>query len=299
LHAIADSIGGAAGADEASPVSNWGFFVNGSITDGEKDGTDLERGYDTDANTITIGVDYRFSPELIAGVAYGISQSSLDFDGSNDDGMDNDMNNAIIYGTWYKQSFNIDVLVGFSQGEIETSREILLTSSTAKGETDTDQAFFSISSGYDFSNGSLSYGPYASFDYITGEIEAYEETNGGGLEVAFDDQDINSQVFTLGGRVSYAISTEWGVIAPHARAEWKKEFDDSRDVISGNFVKHENYGFSIEADDFDDNWFHAGVGVSATFRHGVSAYIDYDSIIAYDETALSTLSYGGRWEASF
>ncbi|OUS30636.1 hypothetical protein A9Q99_05480 [Gammaproteobacteria bacterium 45_16_T64] len=299
LHAIADSIGGAAGADDPAPVSNWGFFINGSITDGNKDSTDLEGGYDSDASTITAGVDYRFSSNLIAGFAYGISQSSLEFDGSTDDGIDNDMNNAIVYGTWYKGAFNVDLLLGYSQGEIETSREITLVSSTAKGETDSTQMFFSISSGYDFSDGPLSYGPYASFDYAKGEIEAYDEINGGGLEVGFDDQDINSQVFTMGGRVSYAISTEWGVIAPHARAEWKKEFDNSRDIISGNFLSYANSSFSIEADDFDDNWFHAGVGMSATFRHGLSAYIDYDSIIAYDETDLSTFSYGGRWEASF
>lgn len=299
LHAIADSIGGGASADETVAPSQWGFFINGSISQGEKDGTDLERGYDTNASTVTLGADYRFSPTLIAGIAYGISQSSLDFDGSNDDGMDNDMSNVIVYGTWYKQSFNVDLLLGASQGDIDTSREILLTDSTAKGETDTHQVFFSIASGYDFSEGALSYGPYASFDYITGEIEAYDETGGGGLAVGFDDQDINSQVLTLGGRVSYAFSTEWGVIAPHARGEWKKEFDRSRDIISGNFVEYANSSFEIEADDFDDSWFHAGVGVSATFRYGLSAYIDYDSIIAYDETALNTVSYGGRWEAAF
>ena len=299
LHAMADSIGGAAGADEAAPVSKWGFFINGSLTDGKRDSTDLERGYDNDANTVTLGADYRLTRNLIGGIAYGISQSSLDFDGNND-GMDNDMSNIMVYGTWYKDAFNIDVLVGQSTGEIETTRVISIVSSTAVGETDSQQTFFSIASGYNFNNGALSYGPYAHYDYVTGEIDSYVETNGGGLEVGFNDQDIDSQVFTMGGQVSYALSTDWGVIVPHARAEWKKEFDDSRDIISGQFVSTAGQEtFSIEADDFDNSWFHAGIGVSATFRHGLSAYIDYDSIIGYDETELSTLSYGGRWEASF
>jgi len=302
LHAMADSIGGAAGADEAAPVSKWGFFINGSLTDGKRDSTDLERGYDNDANTVTLGADYRFSRDLIGGVAYGISQSSLEFDG-NTDGMDNDMTNIMVYGTWYKDAFNVDVLVGQSTGEIENTRVITVgsTSNTTEGNTDTEQSFLSIASGYNFSSGPLSYGPYASYDYVTGEIDAYEESATAlGLEVGFDDQDIDSQVLTMGGRVSYALSTDWGVIVPHARAEWKKEFDESRDIISGQFVSTAGQEtFSIEADDFDDSWFHAGVGVSATFRHGLSAYIDYDSIIGYDDTELSTLSYGGRWEASF
>ncbi|OUS01821.1 hypothetical protein A9Q81_09645 [Gammaproteobacteria bacterium 42_54_T18] len=298
LHAIADSIGGAAG--EGAPVSKWGFFVNGSLTDGNRDGTDLERGYDNDASTATIGADYRFSRNLIGGIAYGINESSLEFDG-NDDGMDNDMTNVIVYGTWYKDAFNVDVLIGAAEGEIETKRQVTVSSvsTTIGGETDTQQTFLSIAAGYNFNNNALSYGPYASFDYITGEIDAYEETGEIGLEVAFDEQDIESKVFTMGGQLSYAISTDWGVVVPHARAEWKKELDDDRDIITGQFAGIAGSEFSIEADDFDDNWFHAAVGVSATFRHGLSAYIDYDSIVAYDDTSLSTLSYGGRWEASF
>jgi len=211
------------------------------------------------------------------------------------------MTNVIIYGTWYKEAFNVDVLIGSAKGEIETKRQVTISSVSTSigGETDTQQTFFSIASGYNFNNNALSYGPYASFDYITGEIDAYEESGTVGVEVSFDEQDIDSKVFTMGGQVSYAISTNWGVVVPHARAEWKKELDDDRDIITGQFAGIAGSEFSIEADDFDDNWFHAAVGVSATFRHGLSAYIDYDTIVAYDDTSLSTLSYGGRWEASF
>lgn len=299
LHAIADSIGGAAGADEPGMVSNWGFFINGSITDGDRDGTNLERGYDNDANTVTLGIDYRFSRHVVAGIAYGLSESTLEFDGNNDD-MDNDITNFMIYGTWYKDAFNVDLLAGTSRGEIETSRNISFVNSTAEGETESKVAFFSIASGYEFSNGALSYGPYASYDYITGEIDSYQEINGGGLELGFDDQDIESQVFSMGGRTSYAISTSWGVVVPYARAEWKKEFDDSRDIISGRFVSTTaKEAFAIEAENFDSSWFQAAVGITATFRYGLSAYIDYDSVLSYDDTQLATLSYGGTWEASF
>ncbi len=298
LHAIADSIGGTAG--EGAPISKWGFFASGSLTDGERDGSNLERGYENDARTATIGADYRFSRNLIGGIAHGINQSSLEFDG-NGDGMDNDMSNIIIYGTWYKEAFNVDVLIGSAEGEIETTRQVTVSSisNTIGGKTDTQQTFISIASGYSFNNNALSYGPYASFDYITGEIDAYEERGTVGLEVSVDEQDVDSKVFTMGGQVSYAISTDWGVVVPHARAEWKKELDDDRDIITGRFSSIAGSTFSIEADDFDDNWIRAAVGVSATFRYGLSAYIDYDSILAYEDTSLTTLSYGGRWEASF
>ena len=302
LHAMANSIGGAAGADDTVDIGRWGVFVNGSLSDGKRDGTDLERGYDSDADAVTIGADYRFSNTLVGGVAYGISQSSLSFDG-NGDGMDNDVTNIMLYGTWYRDAFNVDAVIGTFDSEIETTRQVTVggVSETTAGKTDSQQTFFSIGGGYGISNNALSYGPYVNFDYITGKIDAYEETSPGvlGLEVGFDKQDVDSQILTLGGNVSYSISTDWGVIVPHARAEWKKEFDESRDIISGQFVQLANSSFRIEAEDFDDNWFHAAIGVSATFRHGLSAYIDYDNIIGYEDTELATLSYGGRWEVTF
>jgi outer membrane lipase/esterase len=302
LHAIANSIGGAAGADDAVGASPWGVFINGSLSDGERDGTDLERGYDSDSDAVTIGADYRFSNTLVGGVAYGVSQNSISFDG-NGDGMDNDVTNLMLYGTWYRDAFNVDVVIGTFESEIETSRQVTVgaVSENTSGKTDSQQTFFSIGAGYGVSNNALSYGPYVNFDYISGEIDAYEETSPGalGLEVGFDEQDVDSQMFTLGGNVSYSISTGWGVIVPHARVEWKKEFDENRDIISGQFIQIANSDFRIEADDFDDSWFHGAIGVSATFRHGLSAYIDYDNIIGYDDTKLATLSYGGRWEVAF
>ena len=149
-------------------------------------------------------------------------------------------------------------------------------------------------------NGVLVTLPYVSYDYITGDIDSYQEENGGGFELAFDEQNIESKVITFGGRASYAISTTWGVVVPYVRGEWKKEIDDSRDFITGRFVNFSAANdFSIEAEDFDSSWFHGAVGLTANFRHGLSAYIDYDSVLSYDDTQLNTVSYGGTWETSF
>ena len=302
LHAIADSVGGAAGEESSSSQSKLWLFINGSFTDGNRDGTNLERGYDSDASTVTFGLDYRFSRNFIAGIAYGISQSTLEFDdaGSNNDEMENDMTNVIVYGTWYSNAFNVDFLIGSSRGDIETSREITFVGSTAEGDTESQQTFFSLSSGYEFNRGAFSFGPYVSYDYITGDIDGYQEENGGGFELAFDEQDIESKVITFGGRASYAISTTWGVVVPYVRGEWKKELDDSRDFITGRFVNISNVNdFSIEAEDFDSSWFQGAIGLTANFRYGLSAYIDYESVLSYDEIQLNTVSYGGAWETSF
>ena len=299
LHEMADQIGGNAGSEEN--FSRLGLFINGSITDGEKDTTSLEEGYDLEGDSITLGADYRISDTLVAGVAYGISDTEIEFTSNNE--MTNDIDNLLFYGSWYKDQFYLDGVVGYASGDIETKRRIIVgnvVDEIATGETESSQMFFSITGNFDFVEGAFTYGPYASLDYIDGEIDGYEEVGSSGFEVGFDDQDIKSQVLTFGGRVQYAWSQPWGIVVPHARAEWKTELEDDRDAIVGRFVLDQSANeFSIEADDLDADWFQLALGVSATFQRGFSAYIDYEQALSYDDTEIETFSFGGRWEAKF
>ena len=298
LHEMADQIGGNASAEQN--FSPFGFFINGSISDGEKDTTDLEDGYDLEGNSITLGMDYRISESLVAGVAYGISDSEIEFTSSND--ITNEVDNLLFYGTWYKDRFYVDGLFGYAKGDIETNRRIEFgpVNESVSGETESSQFFVSVTGSYDFSKGPWTYGPYAALDIIDGEIDGYEEVGGTGFEIGFDDQDIKSQILTFGGRVQYAWSQSWGIVIPHARVEWKNELEDERNTIVGRFVLDTSDNtFEIEADDLDDNWYQAAVGVSATFQHGLSAYVDYETIISYEDTDLETFSFGGRWETKF
>lgn len=299
FHEMANQIGGNASADES--FSRLGIFINGSITDGEKDGTDLETGYDLEGDSITIGADYRFTESIVAGVAYGVSNSEIEFTSDNE--MDNEIDNLLFYGSWYKDKFYVDGMLGYAEGDLKTERKVIIGSTineTVKGKTESAQLFFSIAGNYDFSEGPWTYGPYASYDYIDGEIDGYDEIGNSGFEVSFAKQDIKSQVLTFGGRAQYAWSQPWGIIVPHARAEWKTELEDDRDAIVGRFVLDTSGDtFAIEADDLDDSWFQVGLGLSATFQYGLSAYVDYEQVVSYDDTDLETWSFGGRWEAKF
>lgn len=299
LHVIADSIGGTAGADTPQTISPWGFFINGSITDGKRDGNNLERGFKNTANAVTLGTDYRFSRELIGGIAYGINISDINFD-DNDDGMKVNTKNLMLYGTWYKNNSNVDMLIGFSHSNIKSDRYIIPSARTAEGDTKSKQTLLSISGGYNWNTGALSYGPSINISYLSGHIDAYKETGGGGLELGLDKQKIGSQTLSLGGNISYAYSVKWGVISPYLRIEWKQELNNQNDAVNGTFISTEGQeNFSVQKDGSDNNWYHSGVGIAATFQHGLSAYLDYDSMLSYDDTTLNTLSYGGRWATSF
>lgn len=271
----------------------FSLFVDGAKVDGNQNQTGKEVGYDLDTDHFTVGVDYRISNALVAGFAYGNSDTTLEYSDAGNQ-TDNKTDHYILYASWYRDNFAVDTLLAYASGEFDTRRQIL--DSTAIGNTDNSITYFSVAGSYDFVNGALTWGTFASFDYLDGTIDAFAETSGGGWEVAFAKQDVKSQIYAMGLQANYAASFGWGVLVPHIRAEWRTELEDERDFIVGRFVQDPSSGFELAADDPDDNWYQVSAGASAQFAHGIAVFADYEEVLEYAETDLSTVTLGVRWE---
>lgn len=305
LAEFADMVGGGASADQqfsASPFSRLGFFLNGSITRGDRNASALERSYDLDASNITLGMDYRYSDTLIGGIAIGYSSSELDF-ARQQDSIETDSTNLLVYGTWHHDLFYIDAITGIALGDVKSRRGIAIGDAfetQAKGSTNSKQASMSLSINHDYQYQALTLSPYAAFDYTQGVIDGYRERNGAGFGVVFSDQEIKSQLMSVGIRSQFAWGQPWGVLIPHGRLEYKKEFETSRDLITGRFISDPTGNrFFIESDRVDGNWGQLALGVAAIFPHGISGYVEYERILNLRHMSLHTFSVGGRWEANF
>ena len=80
----------------------------------------------------------------------------------------------------------------------------------------------------------------------------------------------------------------WGVLSPYARFTYVSEQENDSQVIDARFASDPtNTLIAIQSDDPDTNFFRWGVGLSALFANGFSAFIDYDSV-----TSLDTIDYG-------
>ena len=288
-----DAYYGGAASSELATSGRFSVFLNGSFVDGDQDSTDYEVGYDLSTDHYTLGVDYRLSQHFLVGFAYGSSETELKYSQFNDQS-DNDTDHYILYASWYRDNFAVDTTLGFASGEFSTLRH--LPDAEARGETDNDMTYFSVSGSYDFSQGGWSYGPKASLDWLDGDIDGFSESGDSAWAATFEDQEVESLILAMGGYVNYAASFNWGVLVPHARAEWRNEFEDDRDLIVGRFVADPNTQFDITPDDPDSSWFQANIGVSAVFAHGISAFLDYEEIISYNDTDLSIFSGGVRFE---
>lgn len=282
-----------------------GFFINGSVSVGEKDSTRSESGMDFDTLGLTAGVDYRFNPQWIAGLALGYLQSDSDF-ATGGGGLDVDGISLSAYTTWQPNAQGyIDGILSYGWNDYDASRRIHFGSvdQTASGDTDGSELALSIGGGYDYIRDAWRFGPFGRINYIQLDIDGYSErasdptAPGSGLMLAIGEQDLESLTAYLGGQVSYVINSSRGVFMPQLRLEWGHEFQDDSRFITARFLNDPTSGsFAWRTDNPDRDFFNLGLGVSATFAQGRSAFIYYETVLGRDDLTQHTVNAGARWE---
>ncbi len=302
----AGSSGGGGGDPSASigAMSRWGFFINGSLRRGSQDVTTYETPFDFEANTITAGVDYRFSDRFVLGMALSHSSGTTTFtDGTGE--LDSRNNSASIYGTFYNNEFYVDLIGTYGHIGYDATRTTSFSinpntvgapsnctggecSVDTTGSTGAQQLAFSTNLGYSFNAGGFVWGPDVAVDYTHIKVNAFSENDPSqsGLALSYGDDIGESLLAKAGGHFSYAIKTSFGVILPEARIHYIHEFEDQQRALSVHFTNDPDAGtplgpvsnFVVFTDPPDRNYFDWAAGVSAQFAYGISAFADYNAI---------------------
>lgn len=298
------SIGGGASGDKDSPFDKFGVFVNGNFGVGDKDGTDRELGFEYDSQGVTAGIDYRFTDNFVFGGTFGYNSIKSDFDASRGK-LDLDGYSFSLYSTYYNDDFYLDSIFSGGWNEYDTRRILQLPglNQTALGDTRGNDYSFNITGGYDFHEQGLTYGPYGRVSYQNVQIDGYQESPsipgaaGFGSLVTIGKQNAVSLQTALGGQLSYAISTSFGVLMPTARAEWVHEFHDGSRPLSWQFSSVPTQTSFINLSDGSSrNFANLGAGLSATLTHGASAFLFYEAMVGRDNISEHSINAGVRAE---
>ncbi len=231
--------------------------------------------------------------------------------------MDVDGYSVSIYGTYYVlKKFYIDGITSFGWNAYDSIREIdypfadssgnpRWVDQTAKGDTDGTYYSLSFGAGYDFNIDGHTFGPYGRVNYLEADIDGYREsvtknprdTGEAGENLDIESQDVKSLTTVLGGQASYAISTRWAVLVPHARIEWEHEYENNSRQLNASFVNDPGKTpIIIPTDDPDRDFFNIGVGMSAVFAHGKSAFVYYETVLGLDYVTAHNIAVGVRFE---
>jgi uncharacterized protein with beta-barrel porin domain len=313
------------------PFSRLGLFANGLFSVGDKDPTSNEDGFNFHTYGVIAGVDYRFTPKLVLGGAFTYQSVNNDLDNTNT--LVNNVPTSVsggsadtraygfsLYGTYYVlEQFYVDGMLGFGWNNYSLDRVIryglgTTPSGTGPGGTtpsinqiahadpNGNQFSFSVGAGYDFRQGALAFGPLIRLQYLKLNIDGYQEKinntlPGFGWALAQDSQDVESLTTALGGRVSYAISTGLGVLLPQVRIEWEHEFKNNSRILTAQFINDPQLQpILYTTDNPDRNYANISVALSATFRGGISAFIDYETVLGLANVSRHDITLGIRGE---
>lgn len=319
------AVGSAIPAKSEGIFRRLGIFVNGNFAFGDKDPTRNESGFEFTSAGVTVGADYRLTDNFILGVALNYQATDHDLDDTltinqqtlssvPGGGIDTQIFNVSLYGTFYIQKFYIDSIITLGWSDYDIRRiirydnqhngagETVPVDQVATANTDGNQFSFSFGLGYDFTLGGLTVGPYARINYLIVNIDGYRESidntdPGFGWALAFRDQDADSLLSVIGAQASYAISTGFGVILPQVRFEWNHEFANDRRTITANFVADpERQPIRFTTDAPDRNFLVLGAGLAVTLPHGWSAFGDYEALLALEDFSRHAFTVGVRKE---
>ncbi len=305
----------------ADALNKLGVFLNGHGSFGSRDDSTREPGFDFHDGGLTVGADYRFADEFVAGLAFTFIAGRADFNANLGD-TDSRSYGLTAYATYSPGRFYLDGSFGFAWNTYDTSRNIfysagpgargtaclgagvngvctvpLVVDRTAKGDTDGRQFSFNIGMGYDFPIGALTITPTLRIETLYLEIDGYRESGAGGLDLEIKKQELLSVQSALGGRIAYAISTRFGVFVPQVMAEWRHEFeDDSRNIRARYLHDVTNTLFSVPTDEPDRDYFALGAGLSVLLGRGIGAFFNYETALGLNRITHHQFTGGFRME---
>lgn len=303
--------GGGASADEPGGLlsDKWGLWVRGNFSFGEKDANGTSPAFDADQWAFVGGLDYRLSDKAVLGAALSYGSSSVDF-AADDGALDTDSFSASLYGSAYAaKNFYFDGIVNLSNSSYDASRNITyvdgigLVTADAQGDTDGMTWSGGLSMGYDFLAGGLTISPNLGFFYIDTTIDGFTESGAGGLNLIYDEQKFQSMTGNAGLRLTYAWNVSWGVLLPHLRVDYVREFEDDVDVFGVRFANDPNAASTppvlVATDNPDTSYWRLAAGFSAQFKGGVSGYIEYQRLESFEFISFQDVSIGLRFQRSF
>jgi outer membrane autotransporter protein len=291
----------------------FGVFVSGLGQFGSRDQTTTETGYSFNNAGFIAGADYRFTPQLIAGLAFGYTQSNTNFDTSALSASGQSLNGNLLQGNLYATYSVTDALyvnaIGFiGGGNNNSQRHIVLTQPNASdligngiatGSFGSRIAGFTLAGGYDLPYGAFVLTPIARFLYQHTGVDAFSEEGALGADLAFGSSSVSTVLTFLGADAQYTMPTPFGVLFPIARFHWAHQYSPSNTAVSVAYSNDSSSGllsnFILPGTPTSRNYFDLGVGVTLPFSSNGSAFINYDAILGINNTTYNSFTAGVRF----
>jgi uncharacterized protein with beta-barrel porin domain len=304
----------------AYSIGPLGVFANGLGQFGSKDMTTSENGYSFNNAGFVAGADYRITPQLIAGLAFGYTQSNTNFDTSTLSASGQSLNGNLLQGNFYvtyfpTNTFYLNGIAVIGGGDNDSRRHIVIPSipsnvpsdvtaappldRIATGTFGTRIAGFTLAGGYALPFGPLVVTPIARFLYQHTGVDAFSEEGAQGANLQFGSSSVNTVLTFLGGDAQYTVNTSFGPLYPIARFHWAHQYSPGNTSVSVAYSSDNSSAllssFILPGTPTSRNYFDLGIGVSLPLSGNSSAFINYDAILGINNTTYNSFTAGVRF----
>lgn len=299
----------------SSNISDYGrlsMFINGAAIRSDQSADGVESGSKTDSTVLTMGFDYRFTNQLVAGLAFNIGQSATKFTvaGFKKGTLDTDTHTVTLFGTYYTNNWFFDGSVSMGGDDYEQERNykclnvgngcIVVGEGVAEATYHSSQTTLSLGSGYNWTYKSLNITPYAQYMLGAVKVDQYSERSKDSaiLSIQIDEQTKDISTLNLGANFQYIINTEKGVVIPLLSVQLVNEFEDETQFVTGRFVgnKSNSGEFSLATNEVDSSYSIIGAGCTLQLKNGQAGFINIQKTAGYENIDQTRFTVGWRWE---
>lgn len=271
-----------------------GLFVKGNASYGNQKDRPDDTGYDFTNMGVTMGSDFRFTKNIIAGLMLGLNTSRANVDNSGSK-VKMDGYTFGTYGSYFNKNFYIDGSISYGIANYNNTRRIVFPgidrTATSSPNGNQFNAYGAI--GYDIHKNNWIITPNVSLQYISLNTDSCTEKNAGALNLDVDKQNTESLQGNMGARLSYTLKKDDTIIIPSIRASYGYEFlRDSQNITSR--LAQGSSPFSVQTVSPDRNSLNLGAGISVFKASSMSLYLTYDTQIGESRYIAHSVNAGLR-----
>ena len=287
----------ASGIMRRSSDNPWGVFVEGA---GQFVGVNANQnasGYHVTSAGLTVGIDRQLldatafpHDQIVVGMAMGYANSSSYL--ANNGRVDVNGAQGTMYGMWFKEGWHAEAAGGGGANIYDTKRQVLGVD--ANGNTQGRDLQGMLGGGYDWRLDQWTFGPRASVQYTTVDIDGFTES-GSLAPLTIGSQSMDSLLTQVGMHVSRQFAVEKTLWIPDLSLGWQHESMDSVTGVNAQFANGSGNIFSSQGVPIGRDAAVVGLGLTVQWSKDLATYITYGTELMRNNYSVQNVSAGVRF----
>jgi outer membrane autotransporter protein len=279
-----------------APESRWGLFADGGAAFGSQNSSINQTGYSFSLGGFTLGADYRWRDNLLAGLATGYSNTHSSFSGSGGSVSANTIPfNA--YAAYFPGSLYAYGSVGYALSLYDLKRGINFGGLARGAASSTTGNQFNLygETGYDLKLSRLILTPSATLAYSALWVGGFTEQGAGALNLKVASQAADSLQTGIGGRLTVPLRVGSMKVVPQGYAFYQHEFSNGSRGLNASLSQGSS-SFNFQTDAARRNYALVGASVTAGVRKNLCAQVNYNAEVGRGNSTTQSFNLGLRLE---